>query len=162
MINDVDPPLKNTLQKLAQRLRVTGPVKLVESTLVQIPTVVGWLRPVILLPASAIVGLTPKQLEALLAHELAHIRRHDYLINMLQSIIEILGFYHPAVWWISHQIRIERENCCDDLAVSISGDTAHYAKTLVEMERIRSGHAELALAAVAKVLPSTTGPKGRF
>ena len=90
--------------------------------LVDVPTVIGWLRPVVLVPASALAGMTPQQLEAILAHELAHIRRHDYLVNLLQTLVETLLFYHPAVWWLSRRIRIERENCCDDLAVSLCGD----------------------------------------
>ena len=71
-------------------------------------------------PVSALAGLTPRQVEAILAHELAHIRRHDYVVNLLQTVVETLLFYHPAVWWLSHRIRVERENCCDDLAVSHS------------------------------------------
>jgi len=147
MIRQVDDSLCVKLRRLSERLRVKRAVQLVESALVQVPTVVGWLRPVILLPASALTGLTTEQLEALLAHELAHIRRHDYLINMLQTIVETLGFYHPVVWWISHRIRVERENCCDDLAVSISGDRICYARALTSMEEIRGRRGELAVAA---------------
>lgn len=73
---------------------------LLESTLVEVPTVLGWLRPVILLPASVLTGLAPDQLRTILAHELAHVRRWDYLANILQTVVEILGFYHPAVWWV--------------------------------------------------------------
>jgi len=145
--NEADSPLTSRAGELADRLGVKRAVRLLESALVQVPTVVGWLRPVILLPASALTGLTPEQLEALLAHELAHIKRLDYLVNMLQTVVEILGFYHPAVWWVSHKIRLERENCCDDMAVSICGDARQYAKALAEMERIRSGDVELAVAA---------------
>jgi beta-lactamase regulating signal transducer with metallopeptidase domain len=122
MVKPVDASLHTKLKLLAERLAVRRAVQLTESALIQIPTVVGWLRPVILLPASALTGLNTEQLEAILAHELAHIKRYDYLVNMLQTIVETLGFYHPAVWWISHKIRAEREHCCDDLAVSISGD----------------------------------------
>ena len=86
------------------------------------PTVVGWLRPVILLPVSVITGLPATHLDAVLAHELAHVQRHDYLVNALQTIIETLLFYHPAVWWCSRQIRIEREHCCDDLVVEACRD----------------------------------------
>ena len=107
---------------LSRRLHIARRVRLLESTLVDVPTVIGWLKPVVLLPASALAGLTPQQLEAILAHELAHIRRHDYLVNLLQTLVETLLFYHPAVWWLSRRIRIERENCCDDLAVSLCGD----------------------------------------
>ena len=77
---------------------------------------------------SALAGLPPHQLEAILAHELAHIRRHDYLVNLLQTLVETLLFYHPAVWWLSRRIRAERENCCDDLAVSLCGDPYTYAQ----------------------------------
>src|SRR5262249_26688490 len=111
------------------------------------PMVIGWLRPVILLPASAMTGLTPQQLEAIIAHELAHIRRHDYLINLLQAVIETLLFYHPAVWWVSRRIRQEREHCCDDLAVAVCGDALTYARALLEMERLRAAGPQLAMAA---------------
>jgi bla regulator protein BlaR1 len=110
------------LVHLSKQLRLTKQVRLLESTLVRVPTTVGWWRPVILLPASAITGLTPQQLELILAHELAHIRRHDYLINLFQVAVETLLFYHPAVWWVSRQVRIEREHACDDLAVAVCGD----------------------------------------
>jgi hypothetical protein len=95
--------------RLASELRISRPVALLSSALVEVPTVVGWLRPVILLPVSALSGLSPAQIEAVLAHELAHVRRHDYFINLLQTIVETLLFYHPAVWWISSRIRTERE-----------------------------------------------------
>ena len=147
MVKQVDDTLHSKLKVLAQRLRVKQTVPLMESALVQIPTVVGWLRPVILLPASALTGLTSEQLEAILAHELAHIKRFDYLLNMLQTVVEILGFYHPAVWWVSHKIRAERENCCDDLAVAVSGDRVCYARALTSMEEIRAGRGQLAVAA---------------
>lgn len=135
------------LHRIADRLHVTRPVKLVESVLVEVPTVIGWLKPVILLPASALTGLTAEQLEALLAHELAHVRRHDYLVNLLQTIVETLLFYHPAVWWVSHRIRIEREHCCDDLAASVSGDRLSYAKALFAMEELRNVKPRLAMSA---------------
>jgi type II secretory pathway component GspD/PulD (secretin)/beta-lactamase regulating signal transducer with metallopeptidase domain len=147
LIKPVDASLRAGMRELAGRLGVGRAVELLESALVQVPTVVGWLRPVILLPASALTGLSTEQLEALLAHELAHIRRCDYLVNVLQTVIETLGFYHPAVWWVSHKIRIERENCCDDMAVGICGDRIRYARALTSMEEIRSGRSEFAVAA---------------
>jgi beta-lactamase regulating signal transducer with metallopeptidase domain len=115
------PDLQQLVRVLALRLSVSRPVQLLESSLVDAPTVIGFLKPVILLPTSALTGLTMQQLESLLAHELEHIRRHDYLVNILQSVIETLLFYHPAVWWVSHRVRIEREHCCDDVAVGVSG-----------------------------------------
>src|SRR5438045_8014050 len=122
---------------LARRLRVSRPIRVLQSAAVQVPAVIGWLRPVILLPASALTGLTPLQLDALLAHELAHVRRYDYLVNLIQSVIETLLFYHPAVWWVSQQVREEREHCCDGLAVAVCGDPHFYASALLSMERLR-------------------------
>ncbi|MHC4185016.1 MAG: M56 family metallopeptidase [Planctomycetota bacterium] len=147
MVTPVDASLHGKLKKLAELLGIRRAVQLVESGLVSVPTVVGWVKPVILLPASALTGLSPEQMEAILAHELAHIKRLDYLVNMLQTVVEILGFYHPAVWWVSHKIRVERENCCDDLAVSVSGDRVRYARALTLLEEIRGGQAALAVAA---------------
>ena len=100
-----------------------------------------------LLPVSALAALSPRQVEAILAHELAHIRRHDYLVNLLQTLVETLLFYHPAVWWLSRRIRAERENCCDDLAVSLCGDPYAYAKALADLEELRGTSGRLVLAA---------------
>ncbi|PYR61595.1 MAG: hypothetical protein DMF85_01770 [Acidobacteria bacterium] len=97
--------LQQVAARLARKLHISGAVTLLESALVEVPTVVGWLKPVVLLPASALAGLAPQQLEAILAHEFAHIRRHDYLVNLLQMFVETLLFYHPAVWWLSRRIR---------------------------------------------------------
>jgi beta-lactamase regulating signal transducer with metallopeptidase domain/HEAT repeat protein len=138
---------EQTLRRLCDRLRAPRPARLLESALVKVPMVIGWLRPVILLPAGALTGLTPQQLEAIIAHELAHIRRHDYLINLLQSVVETLLFYHPAVWWVSRRIRQEREHCCDDLAVAVCGDALTYARALLEMEKLRAAGPQLAMAA---------------
>jgi beta-lactamase regulating signal transducer with metallopeptidase domain len=135
------------LSLLCQRLRVSRPVRLCESALVEVPTVVGWLRPVILLPATALTGLSTEQLEALLAHELAHIRRFDYLVNLMQTTIETLFFYHPAVWWVSAQVRQEREHCCDDLAVAVCGNVLTYARALTALEDLRGSGSQLAVAA---------------
>jgi beta-lactamase regulating signal transducer with metallopeptidase domain len=147
MVRSVGVALQRQVTDLSSRLGVHRAVTLLESALVEVPTVVGWLRPVILLPASALTGLSVEQLEAILAHELAHIRRYDYLVNVLQTIVEILGFYHPAVWWVSRRIRIERENCCDDMAVHVCGDSVRYARALTCLEEIRHSQAELAMAA---------------
>src|SRR5215813_64394 len=138
---------EQTLRRLCDRLRAPRPARLLESALVKVPMVIGWLRPVILLPAGVLTGLTPQQLEAIIAHELAHIRRHDYLINLLQAVVETLLFYHPAVWWVSRRIRQEREHCCDDLAVAVCGDALTYARALLEMEKLRAAGPQLAMAA---------------
>ena len=138
---------RDALARLVVRLRVTRPVQVLESAVVQVPAVIGWLRPVVLLPASALTGLTPLQLDALLAHELAHVRRYDYLVNLLQIAIETLLFYHPAVWWVSRRVRDEREHCCDDVAVAACGDAHFYAAALLGMERLRSPLPVLSFAA---------------
>jgi uncharacterized protein (TIGR03435 family) len=135
------------LDSLMYRLRVSRPVRLYVSALAEVPTVIGWLRPYILVPISALTKLSESQLRAVLAHELAHVRRHDYLVNMLQAAIETLLFYHPAVWWVSRRIREEREHCCDDVAVAICGDAMEYAGALVELEGLRGTVPEPALAA---------------
>jgi len=128
-----------SLARLKDRLRIDRPVHLFESTRLQVPLVVGWLRPVILLPVTALTGLPSDQLEAILAHELAHVGRYDYLVNLVQSVVETLLFYHPAAWWISGRIRAEREHCCDDRAVEICGDRLIYARALATLEEQRSG-----------------------
>ena len=133
--------------EIARKLSVSSPVKVLESSLVCVPTAVGWLRPAILLPASAFTGLTPQQLEAVLAHELAHVRRNDYLVNVLQTGVETLLFYHPAVWWVSRQIRTEREHVCDDMVVRVTGDAMTYARALTRIERLRTTAPRLAMAA---------------
>src|SRR6185503_17877995 len=142
------------LVNLSAHLNIRRMVTLRESALARTPTVIGWLRPVILLPTSALAGLTPEMMEAVLAHELAHIRRHDYLLNMLQTAVETLLFYHPAVWWVGARIRQERENCCDDLAVNACGNAITYARALTELEELRGGYPQLALAATGGSLLS--------
>ena len=141
-----DAAWAEAVSRLSARLGLRRPVRLLESARVQVPVVIGALRPVLLLPASAISGLAPAQVEAVLAHELAHIRRHDYLVNLLQSVVETLLFYHPGVWWVSHTIRVEREHCCDDLAVSACGDPVLYARALTAIETMRQGSTGMALA----------------
>ena len=135
------------LARTAARLSVSRPVRLLASALVEAPAALGVLRPVILIPAAAFTALTAAELEAILAHELAHVRRHDFLVNLLQSAAETLLFYHPAVWWVSHRIRVERENACDDLAVAATGDAALYARALVGLEESRAAAPRLAVAA---------------
>ena len=135
------------LEALARRLEISRPVRLYISAGAEVPALVGWIRPCILLPASAITGLDPDQWTAVLAHELAHVRRHDYLINLLQTAVETILFYHPAVWWVSRRIREEREHCCDDLAVAACGNVLIYAGALARLEELRGVNAEPAVAA---------------
>lgn len=142
----VSQDLQQRARDIALRLGVHKAFEVFESALVQVPAAFGHLKPVILLPAQAITGLSSEQIEIILAHELAHIKRCDYLINLLQTCIETLGFYHPAVWWLSHSIRQERENCCDDMVVNAFNNPVDYAKTLADMALIRSQQIDLAVA----------------
>jgi uncharacterized protein involved in exopolysaccharide biosynthesis/beta-lactamase regulating signal transducer with metallopeptidase domain len=143
----VDVGWMETLDDLRCRLGVSRPVRLLKSALVEVPTVIGWFRPVILLPAAALTGLTPGQLETILAHELAHVRRLDYVVNAFQCLVETLMFYHPVAWWISGCIREEREDCCDDLVIRVCGDKVGYARALATLEGLRVELPEWAFAA---------------
>ncbi len=131
--------------RLVDRMGVSRAVRVLISALADTPSVVGWLRPVILIPPACLLGLTAEQLETIIAHEIAHILRHDYLVNVLQSVVEALLFYHPAVWWISARIRRERELCCDDMVVERCGNALGYARALTSLERLRTGQQTLAL-----------------
>jgi uncharacterized protein (TIGR03435 family) len=134
-------------ERIASHLHLGCGVHVVDSPLVDTPAAIGWLRPVIVLPIAALANLAPAQVNAILAHELAHIRRHDFIVNLLQTVAETLLFYHPAVWWVSARIRTEREHCCDEVAVEVCGDAAGYAAALAELETWRTGRTTLALAA---------------
>jgi beta-lactamase regulating signal transducer with metallopeptidase domain len=125
---------QNKMRHLCEKMKIKKSVRLLQSSIVRIPLVIGCLKPVILLPASLITGMPSDQLETIIIHELAHIYRRDYLVNILQSIIEILYFFHPAIWWISGIMRMEREHCCDDIVVRISNNSLNYAKALADIE----------------------------
>ena len=130
--------LRQRCLSFQRRLGITKVVRYLESRNLDAPAAIGWLRPIILLPVTAIAGLSPQQLDAVIAHELAHIRRCDSLINLFQVAVESCLFYHPAVWWLSRRIRMEREHCCDDIAVAVCGDAAEYARALALMEQWRA------------------------
>jgi len=129
--------LLSLCRDLQQRLGITRAVRYCESLHLDAPAVLGWLRPVVFLPVTALTGLSEGQLRAVIAHELAHIRRFDAFVNLFQVAVETLLFYHPAVWWLSKRVRAERENCCDDVALSICGNPAEYARALALMEQWR-------------------------
>jgi GWxTD domain-containing protein len=128
---------QNAVARLAAEVKASRPVLLVESLLTDTPMILGHLRPVIFVPLGFLAGLPAEHIEAILLHELAHIRRADYLVNVCQRAIEGLLFYHPAVWWISRVIRTERENCCDDMVVALRGDAHSYAVALTALEQNR-------------------------
>jgi TonB family protein len=142
---DLPAVLLRRCQNLQRRLAVAWPIRFALSRRIDAPMVIGWLRPVVLIPLSALAGLAPAQLDALILHELAHIRRFDTVINILLTAVETILFYHPAVWWVSRQVRIEREHCCDDLAVSACGDAAMYVEALTALKPWKA--ADMALAA---------------
>lgn len=140
-LGSIQPPPAEWLARfeaLRIRARVRMPVRLGLSNQVDSLVVLGWLKPVVLVPAAAFLALSPEALEALLAHELAHVRRGDFLANLVQTLAEALLFYHPAVWWLSRRIRQEREHCCDDAAVQACGDPILYASALVGLEELRT------------------------
>ncbi|MEM7372316.1 MAG: M56 family metallopeptidase [Bacteroidota bacterium] len=136
---------QHQVQLIAEKLGIFKSIQLLESARAEVPMVIGHLKPVILLPIGTLAGMTPQQLDSVLAHELAHIRRYDFLINLLLSLVEVALFYHPVYWWISQRIKQERENCCDDMAVSICGNPKVYATALLSMEETRQ-HNSLAMA----------------
>jgi beta-lactamase regulating signal transducer with metallopeptidase domain len=139
--------LDGRVSVLCRRLHIDRTVGVRQSSDIDVPTLTGWLRPVVLMPASALTGLSASQIDAILAHELAHVRRHDYPVNLLQSLVETLLFYHPAVWWVSRRVRAERELCCDDVAVEVCGDRLGYARALASLEEWRGQSAAVSLAA---------------
>lgn len=132
-LKPVDDAIQRTFDSLCERMGLRRIVRVFESTLIAVPATVGWLRPIVLLPATAITGLSEEQLIAVLAHELAHVRRYDYVVNLAQGVVETLLFYHPAVWLLSKRIRTERENCCDDAAVEITGEPVEYVRALTQL-----------------------------
>jgi len=140
-------PLLDAWPHLRQRLGITRAVTFLTSQRLPGPVQAGFLKPVILLPVSLLTQLPAAQLEAIIAHELAHIRRHDYLVNLFQSVVETLLFYHPAVWWVSRTIRAERELCCDELAAQATGNPRQYAEALLALEQVTAGSFTLVNAA---------------
>ena len=152
LLDEPHSPLPKELtlrfRHLAQRIGIRRAVRLGESILVEVPSVIGWLKPLILVPVGAFTGLNASQVDAILAHELAHVLRNDFPIALLQSISEIVFFYHPAIYAINDQINLERENACDDIAVDITGDPIGFAEALAKLEEARAPR--LALAATGR------------
>ena len=143
--------LKSRFEELAEQIGLTKAPQLVISFTAKVPMAIGWIKPVVLLPAHMLTGLSQSQLEMLLLHELAHIRRHDYLVNFLQTLVEILLFFHPAVKWVSKQMRLEREYCSDDIAVDHCQSALAYAHTLADGAQLchRHHHATIPTMAMA-------------
>jgi D-alanyl-D-alanine endopeptidase (penicillin-binding protein 7) len=146
-VQSCDPAWQARLSALAERCGLGCEVRLRVVDSLASPITAGWWRPVVLVPASLVAGMPPQLLEALLAHELGHVRRHDYLVNLLQNVIETLLFYHPAVWWISRRIRAEREQIADDFAARHLGEPRRLAQALSELEKLQFSSHHLAQAA---------------
>jgi beta-lactamase regulating signal transducer with metallopeptidase domain len=157
---------------LRERLGITRQVSLYISHHIQGPLAIGIVRSLVILPVSALMALSPEQLEAVLAHELAHVRRADYLWNLIQTMVETLLFFHPAVWWLGRRLRQQRELCCDDVAVQSCADPLVYATALLRLEERRSQRLSLAMALdghrpwsglslrIARILGETNGEQG--
>lgn len=124
--------------EIKNKLGIQQYVHFAESAKVNTPMLIGFLKPVILFPIGLINHLSIEETQAILAHELAHIKRNDFLHNLILSVVEMLFYYHPAVWWVSANVRMERENCCDDLAMKLIGDKKIYAKTLLKIEELKT------------------------
>lgn len=141
---------ENRVKALALQFGITQVVQIVQSGIVKVPMVVGHLKPLILVPIGLINGLSEKEVEAIICHELAHIKRRDYLINILQSLMEIVFFFNPAVLWVSKLIREERESCCDDMTISSTHDKVNYISALISCQEFQPGNPEYAMAISGK------------
>jgi bla regulator protein BlaR1 len=137
---------ENRVKQLALQLGIKQLVGIAESGMAKVPMVIGHLKPLILIPAGLITAMPPSAIEAILVHELAHIRRRDYIINLLVSMMEIVFFFNPAVLWIASLIRAERENCCDDIAVTYTGSKVNYIKALVACQEYQLSTPAYAMA----------------
>lgn len=138
-VSEVESHWQTKFDKLCESLQIKRKVRFLKSQMVEMPVVIGWLKPVVLVPASAFLQISPKELETILLHELTHIKRHDYLVNFGQSLVEILFFYHPCVWWISAKIRAEREFAVDEFVSQVfETERFVYARALATLEEIRS------------------------
>ncbi len=144
-VQPVESKWQAKIEVLSTRLGIKKAIALFESALVRSPMAIGWLKPVILLPIGLVNQLSPAEVEAILAHELAHIARRDWIFNLLQAFVEALFYYHPAVWWVSAVVRRERENCCDDAALAATGNPLVFAKALVQVQELAAPAPLLAL-----------------
>jgi beta-lactamase regulating signal transducer with metallopeptidase domain len=151
------PALARAVAELCRTLAISRPVRAVLSTRVDVPAVVGWIAPVVLMPLGATDLLTPAQLRAVVAHELAHVARHDHLLALVQVVAEALLFFHPATWWLGSRLRLEREHCCDDVAVSISGNALAYARALSDLEDLAARRQSAGAVLGATALSSQGG-----
>jgi TonB family protein len=144
-----DAVLEARFYQLVEQVKLKCTPRVLISIKNDVPMAIGWLKPVVLIPVSMLSGLTPAQLDMLILHELAHIRRHDYLVNFMQTLVEIFLFFHPGVRWVSKQMRNEREYCSDDIAVQHCGNPVAYAHTLADTASICDKHRHHSIPAMA-------------
>lgn len=149
-VRTLDAQWQEKTQLLARQMGIKGSIRLLESALVRSPLTLGWLKPLILLPIGFVNQLSVAEVEAVLAHELAHIARRDWFFNLLQAFVETLFYYHPAVWWISQIIHRERENACDDAALAVTGNPIAFARALVQVQELATPAPALAMALSGK------------
>ncbi|MGB9446035.1 MAG: M56 family metallopeptidase, partial [Candidatus Acidiferrum sp.] len=162
----VTEELLKTCLTLQSRMGLTRVIRYCESLRLDAPAVAGWIRPIVLLPIGALTGLTESQLEAVIAHELAHIQRYDAFANLFQVGVETLLFYHPAVWWLGKRVRTEREHCCDDAAVALCGNAATYAYALTRLaeskaapQLVMAANRSPLVARIARLLGANATPE---
>lgn len=150
---------QNRMSIMASRLGIRKSIQLVESKLTLSPIIIGHLKPIVLFPIGFINNLSIEEIEAILYHELAHIKRNDYLINILITFAQSLFYYHPAIWWLNTQIKKERENCCDDIAVELSGDKLTYVQSLVTAQSLIANSQSLAMGIKGQGFKSNLGKR---
>ncbi len=150
----ISQELNNLIKRISKNLQLNKVVELAESAKVSVPTIIGHLKPILLFPVGALAGLPVNQIEAIISHEMAHLKRYDYLINLIISIVEVLFFFNPVIWWLSAGIRADREILCDDLALGVTRDPANYARALSSVQEIAQGSLRLA--------PAFSGKKGQL
>ena len=134
------------IHQLAERLNIDRLISLAESSAIQVPIIIGHFKPMILIPIGMCTSLSTEQLETIFLHEIAHIRRKDYLINLLQLVVEAIYFFNPFVWIVSGIMKREREHCCDDAVVQLHGNAKAYAHALATLEELRLSKVGLSLS----------------
>lgn len=164
---EVEPQWQNRLRALARQVGIRQPVQLLQSGRVKSPLVLGFLKPAILIPLGSLTAIPPAQIELMLLHELAHLKRLDFLVNLVQHLLEVLFFFNPALLWLSAQIRVEREACCDALVLAHTGNKRGYIQTLLAFRQFELDTADYGLAfahqkglisRVERIISSTNPP----
>jgi beta-lactamase regulating signal transducer with metallopeptidase domain len=149
-IKTPDDQWQAILNRISYKINLKHIVNIFESSIVKIPVAIGYFKPIILFPLGILSGMPQNQVEAIIAHELAHIKRNDFIVNLIQTLIETFFFYHPAIWWISSVINSERENCCDDIAINYCLDSTVYSNALFNLQETCMQESNIVPAAMGK------------